>query len=59
MKAVKKHAQDQWVVLYIERGLKAPAQEEDGTLRVRTSGTPQGGVISVRCNGDKFRRGAK
>jgi RNA-directed DNA polymerase len=46
MKAVKKHAQEQWVVLYIERWLKAPAQEEDGTLVERTSGTPQGGVIS-------------
>ena len=46
MKAVKKHAQDQWVVLYIERWLKATAQEADGTLVERTSGTPQGGVIS-------------
>jgi RNA-directed DNA polymerase len=46
MKAVKKHAQAPWVVLYIERWLKAPAQEEDGTLVERTSGTPQGGVIS-------------
>jgi RNA-directed DNA polymerase len=46
MKAVKKHAQERWVVLYIERWLKAPAQDEDGTLVERTSGTPQGGVIS-------------
>src|SRR5262245_3320242 len=46
MKAVKKHAQEPWVVLYIERWLKTPAQEEDGTLVERTSGTPQGGVIS-------------
>ena len=46
MKAVRKHAQEPWVVLYIERWLKAPAQEEDGTLVERTSGTPQGGVIS-------------
>src|SRR5262249_9857970 len=46
MKAVTRHAQDQWVVLYIERWLKTPAQEEDGTLVERTSGTPQGGVIS-------------
>jgi len=45
MKAVRKHAQEPWVVLYIERWLKAPAQE-DGTLVERTSGTPQGGVIS-------------
>jgi len=46
MKAVRKHAQEPWVVLYIERWLKAPAQEEDGTVVERTSGTPQGGVIS-------------
>jgi RNA-directed DNA polymerase len=45
MKAVKKHPQERWVVLYIERWLKTPAQEEDGTLVERTSGTPQGGVI--------------
>lgn len=47
MKAVRKHAPEPWVVLYIERWLKAPAQEEDGTLVERTSGTPQGGVISL------------
>lgn len=46
MRAVKKHAQDQWVVLYIERWLKAPVQEEDGRLTLREKGTPQGGVIS-------------
>jgi len=46
MKAVRKHAQEPWVVLYIERWLKAPAQEADGTLVERTAGTPQGGVIS-------------
>ena len=46
MKAVKKHAQEPWVVLYIGRWLKAPAQEEDGTVVRRTRGTPQGGVIS-------------
>ena len=46
MKAVKKHAQEPWIVVYIERWLKAPAQEEDGTVVERTRGTPQGGVIS-------------
>ena len=46
MRAVKKHAQDRWVVLYIERWLKAPMQEEDGRLTPRAKGTPQGGVIS-------------
>ena len=46
MRAVQKHAQDRWVVLYIERWLKAPMQEEEGRLTPRAKGTPQGGVIS-------------
>src|SRR5215831_18142372 len=29
LRAVKKHAKEQWMVLYIERWLKAPVQEED------------------------------
>lgn len=46
MKAVRKHTDNPWVLLYIERWLKAPFQMPDGTLAVRTRGTPQGGVIS-------------
>jgi RNA-directed DNA polymerase len=46
MKAVRKHAQEPWVVLYIERWLQTPAQGADGVLVMRASGTPQGGVIS-------------
>jgi RNA-directed DNA polymerase len=46
MRAVKKHAKDQWNILYIERWLKAPMQEEDGRLVPREKGTPQGGVAS-------------
>ena len=46
LRAVRKHVKDKWIVLYIERWLKAPAQEEDGTLSQRERGTPQGGVIS-------------
>src|SRR5437588_6180298 len=46
IRAVKKHAKEQWIVLYIERWLKAPVQEEDGQLVPREKGTPQGGVIS-------------
>ena len=34
------------MVLYIERWLKAPVQEEDGQLVPREKGTPQGGVVS-------------
>lgn len=46
MKAVRYHQPPAWVVLYIERWLKAPVQMEDGTLVRRTKGTPQGSVIS-------------
>lgn len=46
MKAVRKHTECKWVILYIERWLKAPLQLNDGTLVQRDKGTPQGGVIS-------------
>ena len=40
LKAVRKHADCSWVLLYIERWLKAPAQMEDGGIVPRTAGTP-------------------
>lgn len=46
MKAVHKHTQNKWILLYIERWLKAPMQHLDGSEVARTCGTPQGGVIS-------------
>ena len=46
MKAVRKHCKSKWVTLHIERWLQAPMQQEDGTITLRTCGTPQGGVIS-------------
>lgn len=46
LKAVRHHTRERWVVMYIERWLKAPVQMLDGTLLERTRGTPQGGVIS-------------
>ena len=33
MKAVKKHAKEKWVVLYIERWLKAPAEDGEGNFQ--------------------------
>jgi RNA-directed DNA polymerase len=44
--AVRKHTDSKWMLLYIERWLKIPAQLEDGSLIEREQGTPQGGVIS-------------
>ena len=46
LKAVRHHTRESWVVMYIERWLKAPVQMLDGSLLERTRGTPQGGVIS-------------
>ncbi|MGV8058730.1 MAG: group II intron reverse transcriptase/maturase [Smithellaceae bacterium] len=46
MRAVRKHTDCKWVLLYIERWLKAPAQLADGSLINRDKGTPQGGVVS-------------
>ena len=46
MRAVRKHTDIQWLLLYIERWLKAPVQTEDGTFVSREKGSPQGSVIS-------------
>jgi RNA-directed DNA polymerase len=45
LKAVRRHVQCKWALLYIERWLTAP-MERDGELIERTRGTPQGGGIS-------------
>lgn len=44
--AVRKHTDCPWVLLYIERWLKAPAETDDGVRTLRDRGTPQGGVAS-------------
>ena len=46
MKAVRKHTECKWILLYIERWLKAPVQQRDGSILERTKGTPQGAVVS-------------
>ncbi len=46
MRAACKHTDNKWLLLYIERWLKAPVQVEDGTLVSREKGSPQGSVIS-------------
>lgn len=43
---VRKHTDQRWIVLYIERWLKAPLQREDGSLVARERGSPQGSAIS-------------
>jgi len=46
MRAVRKHTDCRWVILYIERWLTAPMQTVEGELVQRKKGTPQGGVVS-------------
>ena len=46
LKAVRHHTDCPWVLLYIERWLKAPVSMENGDVVERGAGTPQGGVIS-------------
>src|SRR5215472_17711724 len=41
-RAVRKHAKEKWMVLYIERWLTAPMQEEDGQLVTRDKGHTSG-----------------
>ncbi len=46
MRAVRRHTDCKWVLLYVERWLNAPVCMPDGTLAIREKGTPQGAVIS-------------
>lgn len=46
MRAVRMHTKEPWVLMYIERWLKAPFINSEGHKIERKSGTPQGGVIS-------------
>jgi RNA-directed DNA polymerase len=45
LRAVRRHVKCKWALIYVERWLKAP-MEQDGIRKERTLGTPQGGVIS-------------
>ena len=46
LRAVRKHTECTWVLLYIERWLTAPVQLENGALEPWERGMPQGSVIS-------------
>ncbi|KAB2950686.1 group II intron reverse transcriptase/maturase [Heliorestis acidaminivorans] len=46
MKAVTKHTDCKWELLYIKRWLTAPFEKKNGEIVPRNSGVPQGGVIS-------------
>jgi len=46
LKAVARHTDQKWVLMYVERWLRASMQMPDGTKVARVKGTPQGGPIS-------------
>jgi group II intron reverse transcriptase/maturase len=46
LKAVAAHTDHRWVMLYVERWLKASLDEGNGILVARDRGTPQGSAIS-------------
>jgi RNA-directed DNA polymerase len=46
MELLKQHTREAWVLLYVERWLKAGVEGPDGSISARTKGTPQGGVVS-------------
>ena len=46
LRALRKHTDCRWVLLYIGRWLKAPVQLPDGNVESREKGTPQGAVVS-------------
>jgi RNA-directed DNA polymerase len=46
LRALARHTDQKWVLLYVERWLKAPMLMPDGNLVTREKGTPQGAPIS-------------
>lgn len=46
MQALRHYCRDNWVLMYVERWLKAGVVQQDGNFAPTVSGTPQGGVIS-------------
>lgn len=46
LQLVSRHTDCRWILLYVERWLKALLQREDGTLVARERGTPQGSAMT-------------
>lgn len=44
MKALRHHCNCEWILLYVERWLKAPLQDQEGNIVQRERGTPQGSL---------------
>ena len=50
LKAVERHTDQKWVLLYVRRWLTAPLRQQNGTLTARDRGTPQGGLCAAAHN---------
>ena len=50
LKSVARHTDQKWVLMYVERWLKAPMRMSDDTLTERTRGTPQGALCEASHN---------
>ena len=46
IKSVQHYCKEKWILIYVERWLKAGIVHQDGKLHQTEMGTPQGGVIS-------------
>ena len=46
MRAVRRYTRCKWILLYLERWLKAPVQDQENRGVAREKGTPQGSVVS-------------
>jgi len=46
LKAVARHTDQKWILLYVKRWLVASLRQQDGTMVARDRGTPQGSSIS-------------
>ena len=46
LKGLKHYCSDKWVLMYVERWLKAGVIQKEGSYQASITGTPQGGVIS-------------
>ncbi len=47
IKALRRHCDCKWILLYVGRWLKAPMQDEAGNTIMRDKGTPQGGLCKA------------
>ncbi|MEO6730811.1 MAG: group II intron reverse transcriptase/maturase [Ferruginibacter sp.] len=61
LQQLEQHTTEKWILLYAERWLKAGVEQENKSIKARTKGTPQGGVISpllanlyLHCGFDKW-----